>query len=485
MAYVVTLTAEALLVLRPDLRATQRYTKAFTKGRATMNGSRMVLMVRDEGGEPSSRSLAWMGVAVQRGIVGGSDESLTTDHLRECLEDVPLDGDKGLLRLISAEARTEFDQVCALGQVGALSRPTWSEIEAQLRAKHPDLVPTLNWLTAIANPVVLSNDTAEDRRWQEHRDAVGLAARIFDSPPTTFSAWERPQRDDAPYLAGLIPEPVENSFIDHDVRSAGGMQSGYSPWMGGPSRFDIHVFQDSLGRTLEIANVNATPVEGRLGTDMIYYYAPTSSFVLVQYKRLDSDTRMISVDKRLKDQLTRLENVRSISKPASSPDDWRLGSDPCYLKLAYWPKNGGSTAGATGLTPGMYLPVSYVRLLLADNCTLSRRNRKNGEPGRLLGYPQVARYLINTQFIAMVRNGLIGTVGVTVEQLRDVVDQRVRAGHDAVVAIEDSRESAADRQKRAHGRGSPKRGIKHVVAANGDSSPGKPGEQIRLFDFSE
>ena len=53
------------------------------------------------------------------------------------------------------------------------------------------------------------------------------------------------------------------------------------------ARYDIHAITTSDGLWLEIMNVNASPVESRTGTDMIYYYEPTHSFTLVQYKRSD------------------------------------------------------------------------------------------------------------------------------------------------------------------------------------------------------
>lgn len=337
--------------------------------------------------------------------------------------------------------------------------------------------PILEWLTALADTPMLSNADPADRAWQEQRDAVGTVARIFRIPPTTISAWRRPSSPHAPYLAGLIPEPVENSLIEHDARLSTGSNRLFGEWVD-PSnaRCDIHVFQDKTGRTLEIANVNATDVESRLGTDMIYFHEPTSSFILVQYKRLDPVKHTMSVDARLLDQLDRLEDVARLSGPATRPDDWRLCGDPCFLKLAYWPDSPNTRLDS--MAPGMYLPVSYVRLLLQDDCTLSGRTRNNGESGRMLGYPQVPRHLVNTQFIELVQHGFAGTVGVTVEQLRTLVAERARAGHSMVIGAEHSRESTQERQKRLRDRRPVKHPTKHVA-----STKASGGEQDELALF--
>ncbi|WP_378736082.1 hypothetical protein [Nocardia brasiliensis] len=460
MAYVVTLTAKTLSKLQSDLRIKQRLTKAYPEGTVSRPHPRMVLVVQDHDGEGKRRTLSWMGVELQRGTVGPADDSITIDPLREVFEHVPLDGESGLLAQLPEEARQNFNRACRLDSVGSFDRTTWERLSVQLLEKHPALTSTLEWLLAQADPELLDSEDAADRSWQEQRDAVGTVARIAGLPPTTISAWKRPAARDAPYLAGLIPEPVEHSHIDHDARASADSLGLYGDWIDDPNvRCDIHVFRDAVGRKIEIANINATPAESRLGADMIYYHEPTSSFMLLQYKRLPTTRRSISVDERLMDQLDRLEKVSSLSKPATKPDEWRLSSDACFLKLAYWPKSpeASSANRADSLTPGMYLPVSYVRLLLANECTLSGRERDDGTPGRMLGYQHVPRHLVSSQFIELIQHGLAGTVGVTVEQLRQIVDERVRAGHDTVLGREVSQESSQKRQSRLRSRGTKKR----------------------------
>lgn len=119
-----------------------------------------------------------------------------------------------------------------------------------------------------------------------------------------------------------------------------------------------------------------------------------------------------------------------------------MGNDPCFLKLAYWPEDTDKQP-VEGLVPGMYLPVSYVRLLLKDDCT---RGVQAGSQARLLGYEQVERYLINTQFIELVKHGLAGTVGTTAEELHSLVQDRIERGQSVVLAAERSRESVRARQ---------------------------------------
>ncbi|MGI8335264.1 hypothetical protein ACRYCC_35390 [Actinomadura scrupuli] len=471
MVYIVTLAAPELSSIHNRLRAEQRLTKALPKGR-TGNGSGsglpMVLVLSEEGETQRQRRLGWMGVVAQHNIVGAVDRSITIDPLRECMEAVPLDGEEGLLSYMSASLREEFDENSRLGDVGECSHEVWEALEAALRGRHSGLDGLLDWLLAQAAPPMLDSADLADRSWQEQQDATRSLLRIAEFPQSALAAWRRPLSRDAPYLAGLIPQPVEHSLIDHDIRVAGVAFDMFSDWQQAHEiRCDVHVLQDGTGRRLEVANVNATPVEARLGTDMIYYHEPTESFVLVQYKRLDPIHRSIRVDGRLRRQLDRLEDVERMSRSPAKPSEWRMGGDACFLKLAYWPTDSVARP-VEGLVPGMYLPLSYVRLLLADDCT---RGPRTGSEARILGYKQVERYLVATQFVEMVKYGLVGTVGTTAGDLRRLVERSIDGGQSTVVAVERSQESVGRRQKRTRDRGSKARHYTHQTFSQ-DTLPG-------------
>ncbi|MFI0791562.1 hypothetical protein ACH4OY_02490 [Micromonospora rubida] len=461
MAYIVTLNSRDLASLSERLRIEQRLTKALPKGvtlDSTAAGPPIVLVLGRPDDMEGSRHLAWLGVVDRHNVVGAVDKSITVDPLRECRETVLLDGQEGLLSLLPSQLRAEFERAAPFGAVGECHRKAWEAFNEALRTRHPRLAPLLDWLIVQASPPMLNSDDPADRAWQEQQDAVRTIVRIADFPSAALAAWRRPGSRDAPYLAGLVPQPVEHSLIDHDIRVTGEAFGLSSEWLSQHNgRCDIHVLQDDQGRRLEVVNVNATRVEARFGTDMIYYHEQTMSFVLVQYKRLDPRNRSTRVDDRLLRQLSRLEELARLSSAPQRPAEWRLGNDPCFLKLAHWP-TGSDSPALKGLTPGMYLPVSYVRLLLADDCTLSSRT---GSQARLLGYDQVERHLVNTQFIELVKHGLTGTVGTTAAQLRELVVRRAEEGQSIVLAKESSNESNRERAKRTRSRGTKARRYAH------------------------
>jgi len=70
-------------------------------------------------------------------------------------------------------------------------------------------------------------------------------------------------------------------MIEHDARTIGASSGMFADWRPEDgARYEIHVITTSDGRRLEVMNVNASPVESRTGTDMIYYYEPAHSFTL-------------------------------------------------------------------------------------------------------------------------------------------------------------------------------------------------------------
>ena len=252
----------------------------------------------------------------------------------------------------------------------------------------------VTWLQALDLPGEFGRGLA-DEIWYLERDAANVALHIADISSTPLRAWRRPRDGNQPFLAGIVPLPSrpqddaetstadeapgapeenyptllsllpesgEQAMIEHDSRTFAG-------WANIPGRnFHFHSFSDGE-RRVEIANVNNTGrVEARVGVDLIYYHVNTASFVLVQYKRLNG--KSILVDKRLKGQLDRMEGLTKFGALPNRPDQWRIGPDFAFIKLA---QDQAPDRAAFGMIPGLYLPLSYIRILLSDDSTLGER----------------------------------------------------------------------------------------------------------------
>ncbi|TKA11958.1 hypothetical protein [Actinacidiphila oryziradicis] len=459
MAYVIVLDAVALDEMDDELSLELSFTKTVPDAlRPPTPSPEITLMFARLGGTRGEYVLRWLGVVRDAwgDKVATRDRRIKIEPLRQCPG--PISGTK-LLGVLGDQVSTALSGALRVEATILLPEHEKAVLSA-LRGLHPALPKLLDWLSAVAEPDLLDSSRPEDRSWQEQQDAARAALSIGHIPPSRLAAWRRPARPDAPYLSGIIRDPSEQSLIEYDTQNSVPGARVFSAWseerlqaLGSEFRCDIHVFEHQ-GRRVEVANVNATTVERRLGTDLIYYHEATQSCVLVQYKRLSpyAGERWIYIDDQLRDQLDRLEAVSELSREPKAPHEWRLGRDPCFLKLAYWPRD---DKVAPGPAPGMYLPLSYIRLLLDDDCTLGPMD------GRRLGYGYVDRYLVNTQFVELIQHGLAGTVGTSLDQLLTLGEERAQEGYAVAIAVEHAtapvRESVREREKINRQRGKAKK----------------------------
>lgn len=179
-------------------------------------------------------------------------------------------------------------------------------------------------------------------------------------------------------------------------------------------------------RRVEILNANATTAEAHRGVGLVYHLAPVNGFVLVQYKKLVGDTT--AVDDRFRRQLARMRLIDALGASPQKSADYRLGSrTSCFVKLA---RSQEFDPTADQMMQGMYLPLDFVDLLLADGSATGARG------GASLGYGNVDRHLTNTQFTQLLGAGWIGTTGVTLQQLRDIARQTLDDGRSVVLAAD-------------------------------------------------
>ncbi len=270
-------------------------------------------------------------------------------------------------------------------------------------------------------------DRASAVRWAQERDAVSLALRIGDFPDDDLRFWEVPE-DDQPLLAGLLG-PQEAGLIDYDATRFPGLRE--IPQV----HTNIHVFRRGA-RRMEVLNANANGVETATGTDLLYYNHHNQAVVLVQYKKADSAGHL-TVDSRLRAQVGRMHAFMSAVTASANPRDFRLGAgNAAWLKVV---RAGPIEPHATRLLPGMYLPAEYFDLLLGDDCTLDGRRRA-------LSPERVGRYVTNGLFTTLVREGWIGSTGVSVHAAQAYVRGALRQRRSVVVAEEYGEQDAFERR---------------------------------------
>ena len=151
------------------------------------------------------------------------------------------------------------------------------------------------------------------------------------------------------------------------------------------------------------------PLETVLGIDLLIYPLIYKSYLLIQYKamrRTRDGTRenwWHRIDSQILDQITAMEDVETaiVQQDIAFPEMtcWRLNSTPFYFKFCETTR---PDARDDSLIRGITLSLEHLKefLLLPES---------EGDPGsRRIGYENCARYLNNTQFIELARDGWIG-----------------------------------------------------------------------------
>lgn len=194
---------------------------------------------------------------------------------------------------------------------------------------------------------------------------------------------------------------------------------------------------------VRIGNVNKTKLENTLGVDLIYRHVEADTLILVQYKRMRKDARgdwYYRPDKQLVAELERMRRYDRHGEANNSAGTWRLHPRGFVIKLVRQPREFDPRSDR--LLPGLYLPLEYFDELLADDCTLTKRG------ARRLGYDTIDRYLTNDLFVALVRQGWIGTRGLSTKSIGRLIDAAVGAGRSVIVAEERGGQPGAIRRRR-------------------------------------
>lgn len=261
------------------------------------------------------------------------------------------------------------------------------------------------------------------------RDALGVLLELTGMSRAVLREWAEPPPE-SPYLAGLpaIP-PIEDAQISYDIDRFPGLVREPD------TRVEWRVFSGD-GRRLLVMNANRTSVEHTLGVDVVYLNEPEDSFVLVQYKRLRRAQRSVSSpavyrpDANLADELDRMRAIDQLSYGV--PGAFRLLSTPCWLKLT---DPSPAVNDPTELLKGMYFAREHFEELLS-----SLRGPRGGVR---IGYDNVDRYMTNTAFTALVKDGWIGSRGAASADINRLINESLATGHAVLVGVSSATDPSA------------------------------------------
>lgn len=275
----------------------------------------------------------------------------------------------------------------------------------------------------------LTPKVRENLAYQKEAILTALSISGMDREP--IQKWN-PQGDTPiSFLDGLPTARLrEDPMVTHDLVNLPGHEIIKElPYLA--------VVFESDSERLTVILANRLPLEEQTGTDLIYYNETFQSFVMVQYKAMESDVRGRGATEALfrlpNSQLTQeisrmdtlLEELRACPSDTSC-DGFRLTENPFFLKLCprlvFNPDD-------IGLIPGMYLPLEYWKLL-------EQHPRIQGPMGgRHVSYKNIGRYFDNTSFTMVVAKAWVGTTPNQSMVLREAIRQTLEAGKAVAVAV--------------------------------------------------
>lgn len=273
--------------------------------------------------------------------------------------------------------------------------------------------------------------TDQRRLVEEQRDAVALALEVAGIDSLIALTEGEAPPGDAPFLAGLsFRGTSEASLIRHDA-------THFEEWL--PSDGAIHdvtefVDQADPNRKMTVAYVDKEPLEHTTGTDLIYYRHHNPGYVLVQYKRMKRSADeaaskwLYRPDKQLSEEIRRMREVE-LGVTGNGVAEWRLSDEPFYMKLC---EDEMSRSQNGRLVRGMYFPLALFEVLLESPKILGPKG------GKGIGWHNAERWLSNTSFIGLLREGWIGSTGDVTEQITSLIQNSLDGKRGVILARDDS-----------------------------------------------
>lgn len=346
-----------------------------------------------------------------------------------------------------AKAFPAADRLCTAETFKRIPHEEWPLVLDAIRSLRPELAERLDALIALREPQRgLTGDDQKILRLTEQRDALGLVLDIasLDRKAILREAKLSMVSTAQSVLDLLDAEPLqEQDLIRQDQAAFAGLLKD-GECRGG--RFD-----GAGSREVRVYVYDKKPLETVLGIDLLIFLADFETYLLLQYKCMEpkSDdqgkTWSYLADAQLQKQIQAMDSAvaamaRLPSPAATSMKDWRLTEEAFYFKFCETTR---PDARDDALVAGITLSHSHLKHFL----TLPEAKGKYS--GIRIGYANCPRYLNNTQFVDLAREGWIGCGQRGFALISQVIAEGQSNGRAAMFAVikGSGAKTAADRRK--------------------------------------
>ncbi|SFW59939.1 hypothetical protein [Luteibacter sp. UNCMF366Tsu5.1] len=319
------------------------------------------------------------------------------------------------------------------GSGGAVPVGTWKALKEAVGQIDADALQALERLERLRDQSRERIDRPGTEVVAQQRDAVGLALDVFDRTGKlrkgSLQGWTAPEGAGlTSFLNGLEGvHTIEDQLIARDA-SLFPDSDAVRPTVVGT------VFSVG-GRKLEVFNVNRTAVERALGVDLLYFHEEFDAWTMVQYKSMErgndasEHSAVYRPDARFDAELARMDAFRKLTADqwvvADGMNAYRLSGDGFFFKLC---SRVQLEVLSEALLPGMYLTREHIQAILADPSAQGPRG------GRQITFENAGRYMSNTLFAELIRDGWIGTRAVASTKIAQIVREGLSADRAVVIA---------------------------------------------------
>lgn len=237
------------------------------------------------------------------------------------------------------------------------------------------------------------------------KDTVGLALQIGGFSRNELLTWQPTDGYPRSFLDGLPSVKVrEDAMLVRDFSVFPGFEL-----LDETTNYASRVFENTSDPSVRMTIVmaNRLPLEQQTGADLIYFNEAYQSFVMVQYKAMETGTHRAEFRWQDGDQFTReIKRMKHLfgklqSVPhGSDPDSFRFSENPFFLKfcprVVFDPDN-------SGLFNGIYVPLDLWNRLQKSGRLVGLKG------GNIVTSKNVGRRINNTDFARLVAGSWVGT----------------------------------------------------------------------------
>ena len=325
------------------------------------------------------------------------------------------------------------ERMCTAGTFKRIPSAEWPKVIEAVKRQRPNLADRLDALVKLREEKNrLTGNDAKVLRLTEQRDAIGLTLDIasLDRKTILREAHFEAVQSAKSVLDLLDAEPLhEQDIVRKDqlafkgLLTDDGMRSARFSGIGA-REVRVHVYDKK-------------PLETVLGIDLLIFMADYKSYLLLQYKCMEpkSDgegkTWSYLVDPQLHKQLNAMDDavdaIQRLPIPVSaSMLDWRMSEEAFYFKFC---ETTSPDSRDDALISGLTLSHSHLKRFLQLPDSLVKPT------GQRVGYANCARYLNNSQFVELAREGWIGCDARGYTLISQVIEEGQRAGRAAMFAV--------------------------------------------------